>query len=423
MNKKVEDIINYRKIIKYIMCYFIFTILLFDFGPLQYKTENNILLHFYVLTYFLSFYMGYKFYSKKITYNEDKASQIKKDNSKKIEKILKKGIYINLILIIIFCLITTDTRSIQELFTKLVSALKNPAISYYDKVNNVNIENSISILKVAFMFGYPYILLILVLSVYNFNKLDMPRKIITILTIILEISRWIAMGTNKGVFDILILFISLYLINLCYKHNKKIKKKYKILIVISGILIFFMFTYFISSRMYENNNSMTLSGKIYYGVEKFSNYLVQGYQGMNYALNLEWKPMFGIGNSGFLTSMVSRILNTDLSQLTYAKRAEIYGWSATVNWHTAYTWFANDIHFTGIIVLMFAAGAFLACLIKDIVIYNNYYSMVLFYMMMIGIFYLSANNQVLAFYNMFIAFYMFLFLRWRKKRGEKDRYG
>lgn len=428
MEKNARYVIDYKKIIKYIMFYFILTIMLFDFGPHEYKIENGTMLHFYILSYFFAFYLGYKVFSKRSVYEGSQVEGIREKNTKRIEKILKKGIYINLILVIIFCLVSTNSSTILVFFNKIMNGIKDPATSYYDKVYNSTLEQGANLLRILFMFIYPYMLSILVLAVYNLKRLNLLQKIVTGITIILEMSRWIAVGTNKGVFDILILFISFYLISLClqkFKDGKKIKNKvklkYKLLIILLGITIFSMFTYFISSRMYVDNEGISIVERAYYGIEKITNYLVQGYKGMDYALNLEWKPTFGVGNSVFLTAQVDKMLGTNFSEMTYAKRAEIYGWSSTVNWHTAYTWFANDIHFLGIIVLMFFIGAFLACLIKEIVIYNNYYSTVLFYMIIVGIFYSSANNQVLAFSDMFIAFWVLFILRYLKVRKDKQQ--
>lgn len=430
-NETVNYIVNYKKIIVYVMCYFMFTILLLDFGPINYNLENGVVLHIYIFSYFLSFYFGYKLFSKKNKFSGLEIKEIREFNLQKIKKILKIGIYINFILISIFCLISTDSSSVMGFLNKFLSGITDPASSYYDKVYASSIREGSSILNVIFMFLYPYMLLLLVLSVYDFKNETKLQKAITIITIILEVARWIAIGTNKGVFDILILFITIYLMKSIEEKEierqkiikNKMKFKYKLLITVAGIIIFSMFTYFISSRMYIDNSNRSVKERIYYGMEKITNYLVQGYKGMDYALNLEWKPTFGVGNSIFLTSQVDKALNTKLSELTYAKRAEIYGWSSTVNWHTAYTWFANDMHFLGVIVLMFFCGAFLAMLIKETIIYRNYYSMVLLYMIMIGIFYSSANNQVLAFSNMCIAFYVFFILRWIKVRKEKKYSG
>ena len=423
MSDNIELRINFKRIIRYIMLFLLFTICMFDFGPNKYQADNNILLHVYVFSYFIALYCGFKMFSKKRIFNKKEIEIIYNKNTLKIEKILKKGVYINFILMIIFCFVSTGSTSIGSFFSKILGGINDPAATYYDKVFNSEMQQGANILNVIFMFIYPYILSILVLSIYNFKKLNSTRKIICALTIILEISRWVAMGTNKGVFDILILFISLYLLKTCYNENNKkknkIKLKYKILIIIGGISAFFMFTYFISSRMYVKNDNLSTGEKIYYGIEKMTNYIVQGYKGMDYALNLEWQPTFGVGNSMFLTSQVDHILGTNLSERTYAKRAEVYGWSSTVNWHTAYTWFANDIHFIGIIPLMFFIGAFLAILIKEIILYNNYFSAVLYYMIIIGIFYLSANNQVLAFSNMCIAFITLFILRQLKVRRDR----
>ena len=141
---------------------------------------------------------------------------------------------------------------------------------------------------------------------------------------------------------------------------------------------------------------------------------------MNLSLSLDWDPTFGLGHSMFLVTQIDKHFDTKIFEHTYQKRAEIYGWSSTVNWHTMYSWIANDFSYFGVIVIMFILGRIMSWAINDFIYIHDYRSLVLFYFMIMMILYSSANNQVLSTVTSMIAFWYFLFSKIfiRRKRYE-----
>lgn len=426
----IKNKIDFNYFLKIYIIFTLFTLLLLDFGPVSYPLISSIKLHIYMILYILSFSLGYLFYKNKIisnkTIDSNRANNIISFNDNKINKLLRFGIYFNFLLFLIMTMNTTNSSSISTLISKTVAGLTNPANSYYEKVaNGQSISNYLSLL---FIFIYPYMLLILTLSIYRYKSMKLHLKIITILTTIIELSKWISLGTNKGIFDILILIISVLIIKKMEntydeKKNKirrtKMSLKTKIMIIVLGLCSFLVFNHFISNRMYDTSNTSVES--IINGYKYFSNYLCNGYKGLDYSLSLNWEPTYGVGHSMFLVNQLDKHMGTNLNSLTYQKRAETYGWSSTIKWHTAYSWFANDISFVGVILLMFLFGAFCANLIYSIIIFHDYYSMVLFYLMMMFIFYASANNQVFSFVNTMVSFWFFLLLKMIRSGGKKWR--
>ena len=106
-----------------------------------------------------------------------------------------------------------------------------------------------------------------------------------------------------------------------------------------------------------------------------TNYLTQGYYGMSLCLREEWLPTLGVGNSKGLMDLVEAFKDT--YKRTFQWRITKYGWDDNVQWHSMYSWFANDLGFWGTISVMFILGILLSTLYKDYLEANNPYAMVL----------------------------------------------
>lgn len=396
---------NIRILIIFYISFSLFTLFLFDFGPTKYEVNNSFQLHVLIYSYIFSYVLGLASFKGKV---QENSNEIQRYNDQKMLKRLNKGIYINLILYVIFAINSNGCRTISAFLFRIVNGIKNPSLLYYDKIlDNLSSNQFISLLSYLL---YPYMLYILLGSIYNFKKIKLTSKFIVVFTVIIELLKWFGVGTNKGIFDILILAISLFLIyrikSDSYSEEKtRIKLKYKLIIIIGFMLCFGLFNYFISSRLNETN--LSFNSSMYNGYKHFSGYLTNGYKGMDYTLSLNWEPTFGFGSSMFLSTQMDKYIKTNIFEHTYQKRAEIFGWSATVKWHTMYSWFANDFSYIGVILVMFLLGRLTSRNINDFIFNHDYRSLVLFYLMIMMIFYSSANNQVFSVVTSLIAFWFF----------------
>lgn len=64
-------------------------------------------------------------------------------------------------------------------------------------------------------------------------------------------------------------------------------------------------------------------------------------------------------------------------------------------WPTAFTWWASDLTWAGVVVLMFLFMRLYCILFKEAYYYSNFLSIALFAYLTIGIIYLPANNQLM----------------------------
>ncbi len=125
----------------------------------------------------------------------------------------------------------------------------------------------------------------------------------------------------------------------------------------------------------------------------FSSYLTQGYYGMSQALTLDWVPMYGAGNSMFLVNIISNNIY-DIDQFTYQTRLEPYGWDSDVNWHSMYTWIANDVSFYGVIPVMFLIGLLFGMMFKDAIVHGNPFAKASIFFFILMMVFIPCNNQV-----------------------------
>jgi hypothetical protein len=119
---------------------------------------------------------------------------------------------------------------------------------------------------------------------------------------------------------------------------------------------------------------------------------------------------------------VEGVLNVDIKSRTFMAQATDYGWKYGTNWHTAYTWFACDVWWLGVLFIMFFMGRLLAAVYKDAYYNQSPLAIGLMSMMILFAIYLPANNYLFSDSDTFISFFIFLVLWGVKfKIGNKPR--
>jgi hypothetical protein len=286
----------------------------------------------------------------------------------------------------------------------------------------------------------------------NFKKLKLSYKIIGIITILFNVIYYISIGTNIGIFDIAILFASLYYLKIIknnYLKNKELKinnlkkNNKRIGILICIILILIIIIYF-SNTIGDRNlgkswmasgyniggvvlNSDSVFFKIipsglYTLLVTLSAYLTQGYYGLSLSMNYDWKFTFGLGSFPRLLPYVEQYF-PQIYENTYQARIEDnYNWGSQENWHSLYSWLANDLSFIGVIFFMFGFGYLTAIVYKDSLYSNNPFAKVMFYFLTISIFFIPANNQMGASLEKLFTFAT-IFIFWLYGRRDVNKTG
>lgn len=411
-----------------VLAYSAFTILLFAVSPWEWNIINPVKFYLYLLTLNIALFLGYMLSVKRHTYVNINYNK----HNINIIRILTIVIYIYLIITLCQFFLDFDV-TIANLFQTLINAIRNPAQYYYSYKPNSGIYFKL-IIWTNVLFA-PVFYCVIPLCTYYFKKLKYHVRIAFIILVFFELSKWILKGTNKGIFDLFfIIFITIFLKKIKQIRKLSMKKffeKNKIIIIASLFAIIILLVYFtnnISSRISDNvGNSL---GNIMAGIKVKENsilqlilptgifnmilivstYLCQGYYALSMALNLPFTSTYGIGFSNFLMANAKEMFNIDVYSRTYLIKLEEIGWSSTVNWHTMYLWFANDVSFIGVVGVMFIIGYVFAKIWLSFIETDNPIALCILTLFGTMFLYMSANNQIFNFPTTCVAFFGLIFI-------------
>jgi hypothetical protein len=133
-------------------------------------------------------------------------------------------------------------------------------------------------------------------------------------------------------------------------------------------------------------------------------YLGQGYYHTCFAFDLDFRSTGMVGNNPALISLVS-VFGVDVWEDTYMHRLQRQGIDEFGVWHSAYTWFASDVSFFGVPVLLFFLGYFFGFSWAQ-GLQGDFLSRLVFIMFGNVLLFLFANNTYLA--SVFYAFMVFV---------------
>lgn len=401
--------------------YLFLTIILYEYGPLRWETQNKEIFYSLIFLYQLALLMGYLFGIK--TRNIKKEEKKKRNMEKYLICVLTLNIFITLLMTV--RLSGMSELSIKDLIQKFLIGLTSPSKQYNMKFRIVTYGGSFLTYMSTLLSPLTYTSNLL--GLFYFKKVSKKVDILVVISIIFEFSHWIIRGTNKGLFDLVIIFfVSIFLREAVKKKKKKKKKKYILIL----IFICYVLSIFSKNIMGRLNGDFGLISSINNGVKidlnqgialfipdgfqtlviLLDSYIAQGYYGFSKALSLPFNSTFGIGNSIFLMENLKKILQVDFFQNSYHIKLEEFGWKSKVNWHTFYLWIANDVHFIGVVFVMFMLGYFLAIVFKDFLINKSNLSICLLGMLAILFIYIPANNQLFASPNTAVSFYVISFI-------------
>lgn len=140
-----------------------------------------------------------------------------------------------------------------------------------------------------------------------------------------------------------------------------------------------------------------------FGVTLFILSTSSGYYGLELAMEKPFEPAYGVGHSPAALS-VYEALTGDKSFLhrTYTYRNRGDRWSEEYYWSTLMTWIANDVGFLGVIPILALIGYLWGKWWREAAAGMSDPAAVLFALSTMMIFYLPANNQVLASYDGYV---------------------
>lgn len=433
--------------------YLLFTIFLFEFGAIEWPVSNKIEVYIFLFAYHLAFITGYIVTIRKnkekceLKYFRDKLTKVY--HKLKIKNFFNKYLYFGLIILLIvnYLRLGRVVNSLNPVIMVkyIFLGLYNSKELYEFKfLLNQNTLIGGRLITVLTTLTSPIYWPIYPLMIYYFKRTNIIQKILFFIAIFLEIGYGISIGTNKVIFDLVIITGTILILKFMFKIMKNgIKKEllFKILFIslISCGIVLLFFNFTMSSRLggldrFSNGYRPGIPVNVDKGVIKYFSdsfkflyimvcgYLTQGYFGMSLALKLPFISTLGLGNNNFILSNFEEIFNLSIRQYTYQNRITEYYWDPTQNWHTIYTWIANDVSFYGVIIVMLILGVFIAAIWKDIVFKKNIFAICLFPMIVILVVFIPCNNQIFSLPTTFMPF-LFLTLFWLISRKGFDKNG
>ncbi len=405
-----------------------FTLFIYVAGPIRWIDKWDVFEFITILLlvlYFVAFAAGYLLRSRKLSQSKLILADLTEHLNWK--KFLSISIWINLFLTVSNAQIYSSTTDIFSLFGQAIKGIFSPDTVYYGK--DASSRMGSVVVWLTFLYS-PAMYITWFLSVYKFKSLEKRERIVVVFTFVVELARWLSVGTNKGLFDIVLLFVTFFLV-LCMHYlgrqdfktqeHRLLIKRITIIVLVAVIMFFAFFGMAISARVNGQYNEANYASFPYnlvpkgmrFFVDKAVHYLVNGYNNMERIIeNCEFKWTFGLGNSRFSMQVFNMLFGVDLTGRTYPYQLQNFGVDPLVSWHSAYSWFASDLTFAGVIVLMFFAGYFMCGLAYDVVHRKDPIAMALLYLMVLMVVNASCTNYVLAYTNGFAGFWGLFVIRW-----------
>jgi hypothetical protein len=434
-SRVIPPLVRYFPII-FFQAFMTLTVLIFAFGPWDWPVDNPLQLYSFIVINQVALLFGYLLAISK-------AQPARFSFPVSINEMV--GICAAASLLILPALTFHRTGGLID-FSK---AILQPGEAY----NTTRAAASIGTYSVVEYVGIilsPLFWPLLALTVAFWKRLSLPIRVAAIAGIVMNSLSFLLVGTNKGNVDILSLTPWFLLLGSDSPEKVLTSRKVRNFFVtlLAAAIVFIP---------YFGNNIMTRSAtrgapSIYtgkeilqsssskvpgmngglvdayeYGFQELASYIGQGYYGLSLSLEEPFVWTYGVGHSRFFTWLAEKFTLQQkgaIADQTYPARAQHdYGWDADVHWSTLYPWLASDVSFFGVPVVMFFIGRLFALTWIDS-IGGNPTAVVVFGLLLVTLYYVSANAQVAQSGDTACVFWVYL-IWWRisRKPAMNDRMG
>ena len=70
------------------------------------------------------------------------------------------------------------------------------------------------------------------------------------------------------------------------------------------------------------------------------------------------------------------------------------GWDSDIQWHSMYTWLANDVSFFGVILVMLVIGLLFGAMFRDAITTANPFAKISIFYFILMMLFIPCNNQI-----------------------------
>ena len=413
------------------------TIFMFEFGVINYSTGDKFLLYFFLICAQLAICLGYWFGMHSPL--ELKGERYVNGHAYLL-KIFKCWFMIYIITFLPAFFIETRTYSlnISNLINNIVKGLSDSSILYNGVREAENVSGIWRIINWGIVLTGFVRWTFFPLGIYLWEELKRYQKVFYVVFAFFFLAAYITTGTSAGIFTISIV-IGLPVLMKFYRcryvaalsnntKKRSRKKKLFIVILVTGMVFasLWLFSNNMKSRevsLYSGNGDFSsfpwniMPEPIRPAIYWLTAYGTQGYKALSYCIELPFTPTFGLGSSWFTIQNFSSLLHIDILKYTYLGKAEALGFGAYRNWHTVYTWIANDFSFIGTPVVLFFLFYLMAQSWRDYLNRKDPFAFCFMTIMGLFVLYLSANNTVFSHSDTLFTFWIILYL-WKHNRSR-----
>lgn len=411
------------------------TVVFFFLGPWPWEPDQPILLISYLIAAQLLIAMGYLLAWRRIR-RLHQATERPAGHPTSGIGFLKRSLLITCILIVPTALSRTG-----DFLPNIFEGLRDTGAAYNRNFERLQDGNPFVFVEYLRMLFAPFLVAVFPLTVVYWSRLNSRLKLLSLMGIFINLSLYVATGTNKGIADFVItlpwlifLAVSTGLLHL------QIRRRSVAVIIVMLFIAFLQFfgmgqagreggvgelgVFNTGSSLIEADRSsfqsLLLSDSQRIIFESLARYVGQGYYALSMSFGLEHTSTLGLGNSMFLARNADAIFNTD-----YFTSGSIpglletnSGWGMFTLWHSIYPWLASDVGFAGALVAMAVFAYLLGLSWGFSLLTESPRWIILFYLLLILFFYIPANNQIFQSGETCMAFvFILLAIIFDKKRS------
>ena len=405
--------------------YLLITVLLFAFGPWPWPVSNPAQLYTFLAVCHLALGVGYW-------------AAVKRQRSVEITSGLPKPermVYFSVLTCLCLFLPTLFVRTGGQV--DILAGLLDPGTAYLTTRMAVR-NSSRNYTEYVRMLVSPLIWSTYPLTMVFWRRLSRPLRFAAVAAILGEAIVYVAIGTNKGLVDIALLAPWLLLLR---SRDPQRMLRFRRVVATSLLVLIAAYAFLLFLERGMNGRAggtyspiMDLGHGRVIIVDRsdesaipawpaVTGYITQGYYGLSLALTEPFVWTYGFGHSRVLGWIAEKLVfgEDTLWNRTYISRAaERYGWHREIRWHSIYPWIASDVSFWGTPLVVFAIGYLFGKSWLDS-LGGNPYAIVVFSLLAIALYYMSANNQVEQASDTVVVFWAFLVIWLRTRRTRRRR--
>jgi hypothetical protein len=300
-----------------------------------------------------------------------------------------------------------DSSAPSAILAVLKESILHPGAAYSKNHENALLDGTlVTTLSTALS---PFYYVAFPLGIYYFRRIPMSLRLLVVTDGILQAATAGIRGMNFGVFKVVLVLACVILLHVA-RHQKRhrFSRRARRAAWLGGFLFVLYFAANTTDRItrtlpsdlvgmsinYDSPVMALVPTGMQYSVVLLFTYLCQGYYGLSYALDLPFDSTYGMGSGRFISDNIEALTGNDVFSRTYVHRMNAI-WSETENWHTAYTWFANDVSLWGVVPVMFVFG-YVFHRVLSAALDGRSLGIALLPLFALAIIFLPANNVVVS---------------------------